>query len=206
MPFRVQPWKSFTGQRLPAGRSRAADEPDGRPSRKFYSWRCKSVLIGLTLLTFVMASAATAQTAALDRERAESRHLRPLRAEAVQLVVDSLRERLGITALVTVTMVEHDDRRVSVRRAPQDRTSFALSVERGFVEGLPREQLEAVLAHELGHVWIYTHHPYLQTERLANDIAMRVVNRSAFEPVYEKVWSRTGIRGNLIEFLGPPSQ
>ena len=55
-------------------------------------------------------------------------------------------------------------------------------------------------------MWIYTHHPYLQTERLANDIAMRVISRSAFEPVYKKVWARTGIAGNLIEFLGPPSQ
>ena len=135
MPFRVQPCKSFTGQRLPAGRSRAADEPDGRPSRKFYSWRCNSVLIGLTLLTLVMASAATAQTAALDRERAESHHGRSLQAEAVQLVVDSLRKRLGITAVVTVTMVEHDDRRVSVRRAPRTaRRSRCLS-SRGSSKG-----------------------------------------------------------------------
>jgi hypothetical protein len=55
-------------------------------------------------------------------------------------------------------------------------------------------------------VWIYTHAPYVQTERLANDVAMRVINRATFEPVYEKVWARTGVRGNLIEFLGPPSQ
>jgi hypothetical protein len=55
-------------------------------------------------------------------------------------------------------------------------------------------------------VWIYTHYPYRQSERLANDIAMRVVSRSAFEPVYEKLWARTGIKGNLIEFIGPPSQ
>ena len=39
-----------------------------------------------------------------------------------------------------------------------------------------------------------------------NDVAMRVIDRSAFEPVYAKVWARTGIRGNLIEFLGPPLQ
>ena len=57
-----------------------------------------------------------------------------------------------------------------------------------------------------GHVWIYTHAPYVQTERLANDVAMRIIDRSAFVPVYDKVWARTGIRGNLIEFLGPPSQ
>ena len=83
---------------------------------------------------------------------------------------------------------------------------FVITIDRGFIDQLNRAEAEAAIAHELGHVWIYTHHPYLQTERLANDVAMRVINRSAFEPVYKKVWARTGIAGNLIEFLGPPSQ
>jgi len=83
---------------------------------------------------------------------------------------------------------------------------FVISVDRDFIHELNNHEAEAAIAHELGHVWIYTHAPYVQTERLANDIAMRVIDRSAFEPVYEKVWSRTGIRGNLIEFLGPPPQ
>jgi hypothetical protein len=46
----------------------------------------------------------------------------------------------------------------------------------------------------------------VQSERLANEIAMRVVRRSAFEPVYAKVWARTGVKGDLIEFIGPPTQ
>jgi len=29
---------------------------------------------------------------------------------------------------------------------------------------------------------------------------------SSVSPVYKKVWARTGIAGNLIELLGPPSQ
>jgi len=83
---------------------------------------------------------------------------------------------------------------------------FVITVDREFVGELGHDEIEAALAHELGHVWIYTHHPYLQTERMANDIAMRVISRSAFEPVYEKVWRRTGIRGNLAEFIGPGDQ
>ena len=57
-----------------------------------------------------MASATTLMAGAMERERPESGEPRPVQAAAVQLVVDSLRERLGITAVVTVTVVEHDDR------------------------------------------------------------------------------------------------
>jgi len=71
---------------------------------------------------------------------------------------------------------------------------------------LSASEAEAAIAHELGHVWIYTHEPYVQTERLANDVAMRVISRSVFVPVYEKVWQRTGVRGNLIDVIGPPPQ
>ena len=60
-----------------------------------------------------------------------------------------------------------------------------------------------ILAHELGHVWVSTHHPYLQTERLANSIAMRVVSRDSLERVYEKMWARDGRKGDLLAFLGP---
>ena len=125
---------------------------------------------------------------------------------ALQDLTDELRTRLEITERVHVTLVDHNPLVMSVETLAGRTGPFIITVDRGFIGQLSHEEVEAALAHELGHVWIYTHHPYLQTERLANDIAMRVVNRAAFEPVYEKVWSRTGIRGNLIEFLGPPSQ
>jgi hypothetical protein len=60
-----------------------------------------------------------------------------------------------------------------------------------------------VVAHELGHVWIFTHHPYLQTERLADTVAMRVVSRKSLDRVYAKVWERGGAKGSLAQFLGP---
>jgi hypothetical protein len=122
-------------------------------------------------------------------------------AEAVQLVVDSLRERLGISAAVTVTMVERDDRRLSVRREP-GHEKFALSVERGFAGQLTGEQLQAALAHELGHVWIHTHHPYLQTEQLANRVAMRAVPRQQLVAVYSTLWGADAVHGSLEAFLG----
>jgi hypothetical protein len=125
---------------------------------------------------------------------------------SLQDLTDDLRTRLQITERVHVTLVDHNPLVMSVDTLNGRTGPFVISVDRDFIRELNAEEVEAAIAHELGHVWIYTHHPFLQTERLANDIAMRVVRRSAFEPVYEKVWARTGIKGNLIEFIGPPTQ
>ena len=125
---------------------------------------------------------------------------------ALQEITDDLRTRLEISERVQVVLVDHNPLVMSVETLGGRVGPFVITVDREFITDLARDETEAALAHELGHVWIYTHHPYLQTERLANDVAMRVVRRSAFEPVYEKVWARTGIKGNLIEFIGPPSQ
>jgi hypothetical protein len=124
----------------------------------------------------------------------------------LQELTDDLRTRLEIVEQVHVTLVDHNPLVMSVETLAGRTGPFVISVDREFISGLGQEEVEAALAHELGHVWIYTHHPFLQTERMANDIAMRVINRSAFEPVYKKVWERTGIAGNLVEFLGPPRQ
>ena len=126
--------------------------------------------------------------------------------EVLQDVTDDLRTRLQINERVNVELVEHNPLVMSVETLAGRTGPFVITVDREFIRELNHDESEAALAHELGHVWIYTHRPFLQTERGANDIAMRVISRAAFEPVYEKVWARTGIRGNLIEFLGPPSR
>jgi hypothetical protein len=125
---------------------------------------------------------------------------------SLQDLTDDLRGRLHITERVHVTLVDHNPLVMSVETLAGRTGPFVISVDREFIQELNLPEVEAAIAHELGHVWIYTHAPYVQTERMANDVAMRVVNRAAFEPVYEKVWARTGIKGNLIEFIGPPSQ
>jgi hypothetical protein len=125
---------------------------------------------------------------------------------SLQSLADDLRTRLEIEQRVHVTLVDHNPLVMSVETIAGRTGPFIISVDRDFVQELTHDEIAAALAHELGHVWIYTHAPFVQSERLANDIAMRVVSRSAFEPVYEKVWTRTGIKGNLIEFIGPPSQ
>lgn len=124
----------------------------------------------------------------------------------LQDVTDDLRTRLNINERVQVELVDHNPLVMSVETLNGRSGPFVITADRDFIRELNTSETEAALAHELGHVWIYTHEPYVQTERMANDVAMRIINRSAFEPVYEKVWSRTGVRGNLIEFLGPPRQ
>jgi hypothetical protein len=71
---------------------------------------------------------------------------------------------------------------------------------------LSEEDVRAVIAHELGHVWIFTHHPYLHTEALANQKALAVVSRESLVRVYEKVWRRGGQKGSLEAFLAEVDQ
>jgi|SRR5665213_551558 len=120
-------------------------------------------------------------TANLDRAKRDS----------VQHLVDELKARLSIPQTVMVSMVTTNPRLLSVERAANQADVFVLSVEQDFADVLSEQEMTAAVAHELGHVWIFTHFPFLQTEDLANDIAARVVSRDSFAPLYEKVWKRT---------------
>jgi len=128
------------------------------------------------------------------------------RTNQIQLMSDQLRLRLGIMERVMVTLARRNPLVMSVETLGTRSGPFVISVDEAFVATLTDVEIEAAIAHELGHVWIYTHHPYEQSERYANDIALRVVNRDALEPVYVKVWKRTGIKGNLAEYIGDNQQ
>lgn len=122
--------------------------------------------------------------------------------DAIQDLVDDLRARLPIPEEVTVKIVPRNALVASVERVGDRNGAFLLSIEGGFLDLLDGDDLRAVIAHELGHVWIFTHHPYLHTEPLANRIAMRLVSRESLEQVYAKVWQRGGAKGDLARFLG----
>jgi hypothetical protein len=127
-----------------------------------------------------------------------------LQQSRVQAIADTLRVRLRIAEPVRVSMVDSNRLLLSVEPvADSNPRVFSLHVEDAFAATLTDDELEAAVAHELGHVWIFTHHPFLQTEQLANEIAMRLVSRDALALLYDKVWRRAGTKGDLSRFLGP---
>lgn len=138
------------------------------------------------------------QGAASERE-AEVRRAGTAR---VQGLVDQLKTDLSLPHPVVVELVADNALMASVERVKGRDDTFRLSLDARFLDELDEDELRAVVAHELGHVWIFTHHPYLHTERLANQVAMRVVSREVLSRVYHKVWQRGGAKGDLARFLG----
>jgi hypothetical protein len=127
-----------------------------------------------------------------------------LRARRAQEIVDDLRAELSIDRAVNIAIVAHHPLVFSVERDATHKDRFVLSMELGFALLLEDQELRAALAHEIGHVWIFTHHPFLHTERLANDIGQRVVSRDALAKVYSKLWAYEGTPGVPMErLLGP---
>jgi hypothetical protein len=90
-----------------------------------------------------------------------------------------------------------------VRGSGRDPGVFEMILDESFLATLDDEELRAAVAHELGHVWIFSHHPYLHTERLANEIAIRVVHRESLEKLYHKLWTHLGKTASIEEFLPP---
>jgi hypothetical protein len=157
-------------------------------------WR-RAAMVAVSLPLIVIAASS-----AMAKSR--SSHGRDEATKDLQGLLDAVRSRLGIDRAVSVELVLKNPRIVSVATPKEDGEPFTVTVEESVLELLTRDELEAAIAHELGHVWVFTHHPYLQTELLANQVAMRVVGRDTLIRVYEKVWARDGQKGNLLRFLG----
>ncbi len=140
----------------------------------------------------------------------------PVRVQPVQLRLDQLRHDLGLPHAVEAVLVASNPLGFSVEPVrPAGRPdgamdesadeaagdpageaiAFRLSIDTAFLDTLSDEEVAAALAHELGHVWIFTHHPFLQTEQLANAIAQRVVSREILIGVLEKAWAHAGVTG-----------
>jgi hypothetical protein len=122
----------------------------------------------------------------------------------MRALVATLKARMEIAPAISVTIVPSNALMMSVEAPTEAEKPFVLSIDASFLNTLADDEIEAAIAHELGHVWIFTHHPYLQTEELANQIAMKVVSRNVLERVYAKVWERGGTKGDLARFLGAP--
>jgi hypothetical protein len=127
----------------------------------------------------------------------------PRSAAAIQELVNGLKTQLGIDVVVSAAIVTANPLLVSVEPVDGNTGTFRMDFDERFLTAVDQDELKAIVAHELGHVWIFTHHPYLQTERGANTVAMRIVPRATLERVYSKVWEREGTKGDLVRFLGP---
>ncbi|HEX7280972.1 MAG TPA: hypothetical protein VF239_02870 [Vicinamibacterales bacterium] len=156
----------------------------------------------VVVLLCVTALQLSSRTIAADNLK--SRDARLVEVDRLQHITDQLRMRLDILERVLVAVVDHNPLVMSVETLSGRSGPFVITADAEFIQSLTEEELQAAVAHELGHVWIYTHHPYLQTERLANQVALRVISPELLVPVYEKVWKRTGARGNLAEYISLP--
>ena len=148
------------------------------------------------ILISVIALLSIAEIASLAAREPARRDV-----ESLQLLVNALKQQLKIASAVELEIVDRNPLLVSVEPRKRD-GAFALLFDREFLETLDDTDIRAAIAHELGHVWIFTHHPYLQTERLANDVAMRAVSRDSLLKVYEKVWARAGTKVDPATFVG----
>lgn len=122
--------------------------------------------------------------------------------QQLEAIVEELKGPLSISATVVVSIVPSEQLMVSVQAPTEPGAPFRLAIEASFLDVLTEAEVRAAIAHELGHVWVFTHHPFLQTEELANRMAMRAVSRETLERVYEKVWKRVGTKGDLALFFG----
>jgi len=129
---------------------------------------------------------------------------KPSDSQSLQDLLPGLKSRLHIPQDVDVAVVPAEERMVAVHRVRQAQADdrFTIQIDQKFFDSLSSEGLDAAIAHELGHVWIYSHHPYLHTEALANEIAMRVVSRESVKKLYLKLWAQLETTGDLNEVLG----
>jgi hypothetical protein len=178
--------------------------PHSRP-RRLARHLCTLVTLGLAWLLWAPGDASAG--ARPRSKKAVARHASAALAKAaaamstparVQPLVDALRAELTIEHDVTVEVVPDNPLKASIAPVKgSDHGAFVLSIDKAFLKQLNQADLRAVIAHELGHVWIYTHHPYLQTEQGANEIALLAVPRESIERVYGKVWANASEAGSL---------
>ena len=120
----------------------------------------------ISTLALILTTFLALGTSAASRTEAEPAETHA-KTQRVQDMIDDLRGRLSLRRDVVATLVPANPLMVSVRSPVEHGGAYQVAFEGSFVDTLSDDELRAVVAHELGHVWIFTHHPYLQTEQLA---------------------------------------
>src|SRR5687768_5763244 len=121
-----------------------------RPSR----YRCITAIAGLAIFACAVSAHANEPPSAKTVEATRK----------AQALVDALRAEMKVAHAVSVELVAANPLKASVEPVKGAAAgTFLLTIEEGFLTQLTTDELRAVVAHELRHVWIYTHHPFLQT-------------------------------------------
>ena len=154
------------------------------------SMRSRRLLLAAGLL---LSSLQTSRTLAAEKGVAQAAQLQSMRE-----IAENFQGQLGMLQRVDFAVVADDSRLVSVRRIIEE-DGFLMTFDQDFLAQLSEEEIRAVIAHELGHIWIFTHHPYLQTEDLANRKALQLVPAASLEKVYQRVVHCGGVRQTLPE-------
>ena len=154
--------------------------------KRFITFRVWMLLV----LMFLLQASATSQLT-----RAE------YNAKRIKILIDELKKELEIDKEIEAIIVPKNEMIVSVQPVRERKGVYEISFEENFLNTLDDNELRAVIAHELGHVWIFTHHPYLQTEDLANSIAFKAVTQESLDRVYDKVRTRNIVAGTLSATL-----
>src|SRR4030095_14039793 len=132
------------------------------------------IFLALVFTTSLALGTAVAAGAGSETEAAEIQ----AKAQRIQDVIDDLAGLLSLKRDVVAAIVPLTPLMVSVVSPVNRDGAYRVAFEGAFLDTLTDDEVRAVVAHELGHIWIFTHHPYLQPEQLANKIGVRGVPRA----------------------------
>jgi hypothetical protein len=141
-----------------------------------------AIMLPVFFLAFL--SVAAHSSAAAGKE-ARSEH-------DLEAIARDQADELGIPEEIVVAIVSHNPRLISVEYVTGRTDRFRMAFDAGFLGTLDDCELRAAVAHEVGHIWLFTHFPFLHTEESANHQALKLVSAVDLERVYEKVRRHNG--------------
>ena len=126
---------------------------------------------------------------------------RSIEEQNLAALARTYKRQLGIHADIPVMIIKKNERLASVRPYPGRSATYLMEIDESFLATLSEDEKHAIVAHEVGHVWIFTHDPYQQSEALANEKAEGLVRQNSLVTLYKKVWALGGQDGTLAQFL-----